>query len=68
MQHSSLQVTHFCYNFAAIGRLRIAHAAAGESDAIRQELNAHNAAQRARYRARAASQQGRLHLIAVGVA
>ncbi len=47
----------------------------GESDAIRRELNAHNEAQRARYRARAASmtamcarQQGRSHLTAVGAA
>jgi hypothetical protein len=47
----------------------------GESDAIRRELNAHNEAQRVRYRARAASmtamcasQQGRSHLTAVGAA
>ena len=46
-----------------------------ESDAIRRELNAHNEAQRARYRARCASmfvmqarQQTRTYLTAVGVA
>ncbi|WP_236066862.1 hypothetical protein [Paraburkholderia haematera] len=46
-----------------------------ESDAIRRELNAHNEAQRARYRARCASmfvmqarQQARTYLTAVGVA
>ncbi|MFL9898522.1 hypothetical protein PQR71_10190 [Paraburkholderia fungorum] len=46
-----------------------------ESDAIRRELNAHNEAQRMRYRARSVSmfvirarQQGRTHLSAVGVA
>lgn len=46
-----------------------------ESDAIRRELNAHNAAQRARYQARCANvfvmrarQEGRSHLAAVGVA
>ncbi|MFM0399021.1 hypothetical protein [Paraburkholderia aspalathi] len=54
---------------------RTTNALSDESDAIRRELNAHNAAQRARYRARCASkfvmharQQGRTHLTAVGVA